>query len=165
MINRIIFFSLLITFFIFSFSTYGQFKFQKEEAYVYVKNTSHPVVLINNHILGNVALMKKLKNLGKQHELNVIKGKNFSKSKNILFFKEKIDDLVLIEIDAEIIVKTQKELNALFQFELTNDIYVNGFLIDDKKQMIALQSIKSIEIIQPDVVNKLKSAVINVQFF
>jgi len=70
--------------------------------------------------------------------------------------------MVFIDLTKEISSKTQAELNTFFGFNEQTDIYVDGYLVENKNFDICLTGISDIEIIQPNAENKLKGQVLNI---
>ena len=70
--------------------------------------------------------------------------------------------MIFIDLKKEISSKTQIELNDFFELGEQSDIYVDGYLIEDKTYKICLIGINKIEIIEPNSENGLKENVLNI---
>ena len=83
------------------------------------------------------------------------------KSKNQLR-SPKNTGIIKAKINHEIKIKTQKELNNFFGLNEKNDIYVNGYLIENKNQNISSESVVGIELIKADNF-RIKKSVLNIE--
>ena len=118
-----------------------------------------PLVLINDSILGNFQL---LNSISKEQilELDIKKGKEIG-AKKLFLPEEKNSGLLIATVKKEFKTRTQQELNQFFDLDPANDIYVNGYLLEDKSFLISAESIKKIEVIPADDLF-LKKEVLNI---
>lgn len=131
---------------------------QNEDQHLIMRSEA-PLVLINDSILGNFQL---LNSISKEHivDLDIKKGKEIGAKK--LFLPEAENSgLLIATVKKEIKTRTQQELNQFFDLEASNDIYVNGYLLEDKSFLISAESIKKIEVIPADDLF-LKKEVLNI---
>ena len=63
---------------------------------------------------------------------------------------KKTKGIIRGDINIDLDTKTQSELNSFFGLNPTNDIYVNGYLLEDKEQTISTLSIKTIDLRKAD---------------
>ena len=122
-----------------------------------VKNNC-PTIIIEKDIIGNDSAIGTTKEL--IAEISVIKGK--ANRKEHKFFNLTENGIVFVSLKKETAFRTQSELNDFFGIEKNNEIYVNGYLIENSDYKIATECILEIELVEPDSENKLKSKVINV---
>jgi len=147
--------SVLLLFMIFGVSAYAQNINDK----FYLSDSEKPILIVNNEIVASVSI---LKNLPKENikKLNISKESTLS-SINLFPIDKKDNGIVEVDIDIELEAKTQQQLNSFFGLDPTNDIYVNGYLLEDKDQAISIKSIKIIELKQADDII-LKIAALNI---
>ena len=94
-------------------------------------------------------------------ELNIFKERKLST--NYLFIENKKNvGIIIAKINHQFKLKTQKELNIFFGMNEKNDIYVNGYLIENKNQNITTESIVGIELIKAENF-RLKKSVLNIK--
>jgi hypothetical protein len=122
-----------------------------------VKNNC-PTIIIEKDIIGNDSAIGTTKEL--IDKISVIKGK--ANRKEHKFFNLTENGIVFVSLKKETAFRTQSELNDFFGIEKNNEIYVNGYLIENSDYKIATECILEIELVEPDSENKLKSKVINV---
>jgi len=121
---------------------------QNQENKFYVVKYEKPIVIINNEIIASYDILTKIP-AEKFLRLDILKENELSSTK--LFSTEKQNNgIIKAEIDFKLNVKTQKELNMFFGLDPANNIYVNRYLIEDKRQSISTESITKIELIQAD---------------
>ncbi len=121
---------------------------QNQENKFYVVKYEKPIVIINNEIIASYDILTKIP-AEKILRLDILKENELSSTK--LFSTEKQHNgIIKAEIDFKLNVKTQKELNMFFGLDPANNIYVNRYLIEDKRQSISTESITKIELIQAD---------------
>lgn len=96
-------------------------------------------------------------------ELTVFKDTELSST--YLFLDNKHNaGIIRAVIKNKFISKSQNELNRFFGLDEANDVYVNGYLLQNKNQDILTESIKNIELIKADNF-RLKKAVLNIEIF
>ena len=138
------------------FSTYAQNQNSKAS----ILKTENPILIINDTIIGSIDLLNKISS-DKVLELNIFKEKKLGAT--YLFIEnEKSTGIIIANINHEFKLKSQKELNVFFGLNEENDIYVNGYLIENKNQNISSESIVGIELIKADNF-RLKKAVLNIE--
>jgi hypothetical protein len=122
-----------------------------------VKNNC-PTIIIEKDIIGNDSAIGTTKEL--IDKISVIKGKaNRNEHK---FFNLTENGIIFVSLKKETAFRTQSELNDFFGIGKNNEVYVNGYLIENSDYKIATECIMEIELVEPDSENKLKSKVINV---
>lgn len=115
---------------------------------MYVRDNQNMVLILNNEIIGGLELLKSIPSNHIQ-EVNVNKEKKLSSTKNLFFNNDK-GGIMLAKTDYTIKTKSQEDLNSFFGLDPGTDVYVNGFLLENKKYRIASESIIKIEIIARD---------------
>ena len=96
--------------------------------------TEKPILIVNDTIIGSADLLNKI-SPEKVLELNIFKERKLSNT--YLFIENgKNVGIVKANINDEFKFKSQKELNIFFGLNEENDIYVNGYLIENKNQNI-----------------------------
>ena len=107
-----------------------------------------PILVINGDIIASVEVLKNVNsnNLGK---LDFSKHEELSKT-NLFPLDKKTGGIIRSDINIDLDIKTQSELNLFFGLKPTNDIYVNGYLVEDKGQTFSTISIKMIDLRKAD---------------
>jgi hypothetical protein len=125
----------------------------------YKVNSDNPIVIINGEIMAGFDMLKKLPT---DHisEMNVLKNQEIS-SKNLFPVGKQANGIIEIKIDYQFDIKTQKELNVFFGLNPSNDIYLNGYLIENKNRSISRESIKKIELMKANDIS-LKASALNI---
>ena len=122
--------------------------------------TEKPILIINDTIIGSVDLLNKISS-DKVMELNIFKERKLGKT--YLFIEnEKNAGIIKANINHEFKIKSQKELNSFFGLNEENDIYVNGYLIENKNQNISSESMVGIKLIKADNF-RVKKPVLNIE--
>jgi hypothetical protein len=149
----------LLTFFLIltiGLSTYAQ----NQNSEISIMKTEKPILIINDTIIGSIDLLNKISS-DKVLELNIFKERKLSTT-YLYIENEKNAGIIITKINHEFKLKTQKELNVFFGLNEKNDIYVNGYLIENKNQNISSESIVGIELIKADNFRTQKS-VLNIE--
>ena len=137
-------------------STYAQNQSRK----VSIMKAENPILIINDTIIGSIDLLNRISS-DKVLDLNIFKERKLSST--YLFIENKKNaGIIFANINHEFKLKTQKELNVFFGLNEENDIYVNGYLIENKNQNISSESIVGIELIKADNF-RLKKPVLNIE--
>lgn len=122
--------------------------------------TESPILIVNNKIIGNSILIKRTPT---ESILNIEFSKEDQLSTTKLYTPE-IEKRGILKIEIEehikVEIKTQNSLNIFFGLKETNDIYINGYLIN-KEYSISTESIISIEIMKADEIF-LKTSSLNI---
>ncbi|MCK8481727.1 hypothetical protein [Psychroserpens algicola] len=149
--NKILFTFIFALFFsnIYSQESYVKLSFTKSNC---------PTIIIEKDIIANESTIGTKKDL--ILEMSVLKDKPNRKEHK--FFNLTENGIVFFTLKNKPTFKTQTELNEFFGIEKNNEIYVNGYLIENSDFKIATESIIEIELIEPDSENKLERKVINV---
>ena len=119
-----------------------------ETSKFYLSDKEQPLLVINDDIIASVEVLRKVKtdNLTK---LDISKDGVLSQTS--LFPKDKkTKDVIRGDINIDLDTKTQSELNSFFGLNPANDIYVNGYLLENKEQTISTLSIKTIDLRKAD---------------
>ncbi len=137
-------------------STYAQNK----NAIIRLLKTEEPILIVNDTIIGSMNLLDGITS-NKVLDLNIFTEKPLSTT-NLFVQNRKNTGVVTVAINREFKVKTQKELNAFFGLNESNDVYINGYLIENKNQNIASESIVGIELVKADNFRRTTS-VLNIE--
>ena len=141
---------------IFGFSNYAQ----NQNSKMNIMKAEKPILIINDSIIGSIDLLNKI-STDKVLELNIFKERKLSTT--YLFIEnEKNAGIVIANVTHEFKQKTQKELNIFFGLNEKNDVYVNGYLIENKNQNISSESIVGIELIKADNF-RTKKSILNIE--
>jgi hypothetical protein len=133
---------------------------QNQNSEISIMKTEKPILIINDTIIGSVDLLNKISS-DKVMELNIFKERKLGKT--YLFIEnEKNAGIIKANINNEFKIKSQKELNSFFGLSEENDIYVNGYLIENKNQNISSESIVGIKLIKADNF-RVKKPVLNIE--
>ncbi|WP_369048688.1 hypothetical protein [Tenacibaculum sp. UWU-22] len=133
---------------------------QNQHSEINIMKTEKPILIINDTLIGSVNLLNKISS-DKVFELKIFKERKLGAT--TLFVKSKKSaGIISANVNHEFKFKSQKELNAFFGLNEKNDIYVNGYLIENKNQSIASESIVEIELIKADDF-RLKKPVLNIE--
>lgn len=133
----------LVVFVILGFSTIAQ----NQKLENYIPKVPRPILIINNMLISNIELLNRTSS-EKILEVKIFKDKKLSDT-NLFIENKNYKGIVTAKIKHQFKYKTQKELNLFFGLDEKNDIYINGYLIEDKSQNIVTESISGIAIIQP----------------
>lgn len=127
--------------------------------------TQNPTYIYDEKVIGNKYFFESLGSskeeiLEKVNEISVLK----TKSNRKLFDFHNLTEhgVLFVDLKENIIGKTQSELNKFFGIDEQNEIYIDGYLLENKKYNIVLTGITEIEIVEPDNVNGLKTRVLNI---
>jgi hypothetical protein len=133
---------------------------QNQNSEISIMKTEKPILIINDTIIGSVDLLNKISS-DKVMELNIFKERKLGKT--YLFIEnEKNTGIIKANINHEFKIKSQKELNSFFGLSEENDIYVNGYLIENKNQNISSESMVGIKLIKADNF-RVKKPVLNIE--
>ena len=124
-----------------------------------VRDTSEkPVFIINDQIIAGSTILKNIpeKNFS---EMKVFKDKAIGSK--VLFVDQQNPGIVTLEIRQEFETKLQSEINKFFGLDNETDIYVNGYLVEDKKLRLYNSSIAKVEVLEKDYL-RLKTSVLNI---
>ncbi|KJD31862.1 hypothetical protein PW52_16440 [Tamlana sedimentorum] len=131
---------------------------QNQNSRLSIMKAEKPILIINDSIIGSIDLLNKISS-DKIEEMNVFKERKLSS--NCLFIEnEKSAGIIIANINHEFKLKSQKELNLFFRLNEENNIYVNGYLIENKN--ISSESIVGIKLIKADNF-RLKKPVLNIE--
>ena len=125
----------------------------------YIVEPEKPIVLINDLVISDYASFLKIPK-DSILEMNIIKGKKLN-SKNIFFDKNTNESILVLKANGTFKIRTQKELNNFFGLPENRNIYVNGYLINNKNYSFLISSIKSIDLLKPNSIT-LKETSLNV---
>ncbi len=120
---------------------------QNQKLENYIPKAPKPILIINNMLISNIDLLNRTSS-EKILEVKIFKDKKLSDT-NLFIENKNYKGIVTAKIKHQFKYKTQKELNLFFGLDEKNDIYINGYLIEDKSQNIVTESISGISIIQP----------------
>ena len=115
---------------------------------VYVRDNQSMVLILNDEIIGSIDLLQSIPS-NQIQDLNIDQEEKLSSKKNLFYNNDK-GGIMLAKTDFDFETKTQAELNKFFGLNADTDLYVNGFLLENKNYQIASNSITKIEIIEPD---------------
>ena len=134
---------LLLIFLVIGYSSNAQ-DIQKN---MYIRDNQNMVLILNDEIIGSLDLLESIPN-NQIEVIKVQKDKRLS-SENNLFFDNEKGGIMLAKTDFDLKTKAQEELNEFFGLNPDTEIFVNGFLLEDKNYRIATRSISKIEIMEP----------------
>ena len=119
-----------------------------ETSKFYLSDKEQPLLVINDDIIASVEVLRNVKtdNLTK---LDISKDGVLSQT-SLFPMDKKTKGIIRGDINIDLDTKTQSELNSFFGLNPTNDIYVNGYLLEDKEQTISTLSIKTIDLRKAD---------------
>lgn len=117
-----------------------------------------PTFIIEKDIIANESVIETSKEL--IAEISVLKDKPNRKEHK--FFNLTANGIIFVNLKKETTFKTQSELNEFFGIEKNNEVYINGYLIENSDYKIATEYITEIELVEPDSDNKLERKAINV---
>jgi len=120
---------------------------QNNDQSIPIRDNQGMVLILNNEIIGSVDLLKSIPSSQIQ-ELNIHKEEKLSTKEN-LFYKNDNKGIMVGKTEFDIETKLQGDLNEFFGLNADTDLYVNGFLLENKNYKIASNSITKIEIIEP----------------
>jgi len=132
---------LLLIFLIVGLSSHAQ-SIQKT---LYVTDYQNMVLILNNEIIGSLDLLKSIPS-NQIQELTIYKEETLSSKENLFFNNDK-GGIMVAKTEFDINTKNQEDLNEFFGLNANTDLYVNGFLLENKNYRIASNSITKIEII------------------
>ncbi|KSA13407.1 hypothetical protein [Maribacter dokdonensis] len=115
-----------------------------------------PLLLIDEHIIANKNIITSKEDI---EDIAVIKEKP---SRKAHFYNLTANGILFAKLKKKIPFKTQTQLNAFFNLEENNPVYVNGYLLDLDTYTIATESIATIDLVMPNEENDLDQKVINV---
>ena len=124
---------------------------------IFTKNNC-PTYIVNNNIIANQKVIEIHK--GFILDISVLKDKPTRDQDKIYNLTE--NGVVFIKLKNKLKYKTQNELNIFFGLNSKNNLYVNGYLLEESDYKIATESIIDIELISPNTENKFKNKTINV---
>ncbi|PHR90525.1 MAG: hypothetical protein COA80_16020 [Leeuwenhoekiella sp.] len=127
--------------------------------------TLKPTVIFNENIIGNESFIMSLGSTQKEvreqiKEVSILKDKQTRELSD--FYNLTEQGILFVELKEVPVSKTQSELNEFFGLEKRNEIYIDGYLLENEKYSIALAAIKEIELVEPDDKNGLKNNVLNI---
>ena len=123
------------------------------------KDTSeNPVFVINDQIIAGSSI---LKSIPEEYfsEMKVFKDRTIGSK--MLFVDQQNPGIVTLEIQKEFEAKSQSEINKFFGLDSETDLYVNGYLVEDKDLRLYASSIAKVEVLKKDYL-RLKTAVLNI---
>jgi hypothetical protein len=132
---------------------------QNQNNKFYAVNSENPILIINDTIIANIDLLNKVPSENILN-LNIFKESKLSET-NLFIDKKQNEGIIKADIPHNFESKTQKELNEFFGLNEENDIYVNGYLIENKEQDVSTESIQKIELINADNI-RLKKPALNI---
>ena len=114
----------------------------------YTSVEERPLLIINDDVIASVEVLKKIKthNFTK---LDISKDGVLSQT-NLFPLDKKTKGIMRGNLNIDLDIKTQSDLNSFFGLNPTNDIYVNGYLVEDKQQTVSTISIKMIDLRKAD---------------
>ena len=121
-----------------------------------VANISCPILLVDEHIIANKNIITSKEDI---EDIVVIKEKP---SRKAHFYNLTANGILFAKLKKKIPFKTQTQLNAFFNLEENNPVYVNGYLLEHDTYTIATESIATIDLVMPNEENDLDQKVINV---
>lgn len=121
---------------------------QNMDLKIYKKNLANPILIINDAVLGSPELLLEISK-EEIKKISILKDEELSLI-NIFPIDKLTNGIIYASLEVEFEAKTQEELNLFFGLKSDNNIYINGYLIENKEFSIATKSIKKIELIEAD---------------
>ena len=127
--------------------------------------TQNPSYLFNKYIIGNEYLIKSLGTSKEEvkekvDKISVLKDKGNRESNG--FYNLTEYGIVFVDLKESPANKTQSELKDFFGMDKRTEIFIDGYLLENKNYRIALTGITEIDVIEPDNANGLKSKALNI---
>ena len=122
---------------------------QNNQQKFYINDNQSMVLILNKEIIGSINLLKSVPP-EQIHILNIHPEEKLSSKENLFYNSNEKAGIMVAETDFDFETKTQEELNEFFGLNSNNDLYLNGFLLENKKYKISSNSIAKIEVIEPD---------------
>ncbi|MGY3794642.1 hypothetical protein [Aquimarina sp. 433] len=127
--------------------------------------TQKPTYIFNKKIIGNEYLFFTLgvsdEEIKKQiKDISILKDKRNRRSYDDYNLTE--HGLLMVDLSTKISSKTQTELNDFFGLAKGNNIYIDGYLLENKKYSVAISSIYEIEIIRTTNTNRKEDKFLNI---
>lgn len=127
--------------------------------------TQKPTYIFNKKIIGNEYLFFTLgmseEEIKKRiKDISILKNKTNRKSYDDYNLTEY--GLLIVDLSTKIPSKTQTELNVFFGLGKDNDIYIDGYLLENKKYSVAVSSICEVEVIRTTDKNKKEDKFLNI---
>tara|TARA_R110000868_G_scaffold411104_1_gene701814 strand:+ start:285 stop:752 length:468 start_codon:yes stop_codon:yes gene_type:complete len=119
-----------------------------ETSKFYLSDKEQPLLVINDDIIASVEVLRNVKT-DSLTKLDISKDGVLSQT-SLFPMDKKTKGIIRGDINIDLDTKTQSELNSFFGLNPTNDIYVNGYLLEDKEQTISTLSIKTIDLRKAD---------------
>lgn len=138
------------------FSTHAQNQNTKNS----ILKTEKPILIINDTVIASSDILNKISS-NKISELHIFNDQKLGTT-SLYIERGKNTGIIRLTVNQGFKIKTQKELNDFFGLEEKNDIYVNGYLIENKKQNISVESIVGIKLIKADDF-RLRKPVLNIE--
>jgi len=123
-----------------------------------VRDTETPVFMINNQIIAGSSILKSIPEENFS-EMQFFKDKAIGSK--VLFIDQQNPGIVTLEIQKEFETKSQSEINKFFGLDSETDMYINGYLIEDKDLRLYSSSIAKVEVLEKDYL-RLESKVLNI---
>ena len=121
---------------------------QIDQKRIYVRDDQNMLLILNDEIIGSTDLLKAIPS-SQIREMTIHKERKLSSAENLFYNKDK-GGIILARTEFDIETRNQEALNEFFGLAPDTDVYVNGFLLENKNYRIASNSIAKIEIIEPD---------------
>ncbi len=123
-----------------------------------VAKLSCPTIIVENDIIANYSVIGNQKEF--VDDVSVLKDKpNREENK---FYNLTAQGVLFVKLNRQIAVKTQSELADFYGIDLSNGIFVDGYLLESPDYQISSESIIEVQVIKPNPENKLKGNTINV---
>lgn len=117
-----------------------------------------PTIIVENNIIANKSILEI--NEEQINNISVLIDKPNKQEHK--FYNLTENGIVFVSLNIKTDYKTQSELNRFFGFKKSNEIYVNGYLLESSDYKIASNAISEINVVIRDITNKPKTKVLNV---
>ncbi|SIQ89708.1 hypothetical protein [Maribacter ulvicola] len=112
--------------------------------------------MVDPNIIVNINVFTSKEDI---EEIAVIKDKPIRASHD--FYNLTANGILFAQLRKKIPSKTQADLNAFFNLEENNPVYVNGYLLEHETYTIVKECIATIDLVVPNEKNDLDQKVIN----
>lgn len=122
---------------------------QEHPQQIYLSDSQEMVLLLNDEIIGSIDFLRTLPS-EEIKAMSIHREEKLSAKENLFYRSNNESGLIKAKIDFEVDVKTQEDLNEFFGLPANNDLYVNGYFLENRNYKISSHSIAKVEIIEPD---------------
>lgn len=125
---------------------------------IVIDNSQKPVMIINDQIIAGKSELNAMPKTSIS-EMKFLKDKALGSK--VLFADQENPGVITLKSNDDFVTKSQSEINDFFGLDSDTDIYVNGYLIENKNLKLLSSSIAKVEVLKKDYL-RLKTAVLNI---